>query len=40
MMMNRWIVKKKTLQEVMILGILQNHQRGPIWVVKRGCQGI
>jgi hypothetical protein len=38
MMVNRWIVKGRTPQEAMILGILGNHQKNPNQAVKRGHQ--
>ncbi len=38
MTMNRWIVKRRTPQEVMILGILENRQKDPNRTVKQGHQ--
>ncbi len=38
-MLNKWIMKRKTPREAMILGILENRQKDPNQVVKQGHQG-
>jgi hypothetical protein len=40
MMLNRRIVKKRTPQKAMILGILENCQKDPNQLVEHGHQGV
>jgi hypothetical protein len=40
MMLNMWIIKRRILREIMIMGILGNHQKDPNWVVKQGHEGV